>query len=136
MSWQRSLVRLADHEVEELRKRLVEILDRKAQAELKLAMLHAEAEAEKAHAAEDAHAGLYRIGYMEGWRLRRDAVLAHIKEIEAEEAGCRDALTTAFENLKKYEHVEEAAQAEAVRERARRDGQAMDEMGQRMATRK
>ena len=136
MSWQRSLVRLADHEVEELRKRLVEILDRKAQAELKLAMLHAEAEAEKAHAEEDAHAGLYRIGYMDGWRMRRDAVLEKIAEIEAEEAGCRDALTTAFENLKKYEQVEETARETAAKERARTERIALDELGQRSAGRK
>jgi flagellar FliJ protein len=136
MGWQRSLVRLADHEVEELRKRLVEILDRKAQAELKLAMLHAEAEAERAHADTDAHAGLYRVGYMQGWGLRRDAAQAAIDEISAEEAGCRDALTSAFENLKKYEHVEESALDAAAKERARRDGQALDEMGQRLAGRK
>ena len=133
MGWQRSLVRIAGHEVEELRKRLVEILDRKAAAELKLAMLHAEVEAEKARADEDAHAGFYRLGYMEGWRMRRDAALAAIAEIEAEEGGCRDALSTAFENLKKYEHVEETARDAAAKERARRDGQAMDEMGQRAA---
>jgi flagellar FliJ protein len=136
MSWQRSLVRLADHEVEELRKRLVEILDRKAQAELKLAMLHAEAEAERAHADTDAHAGLYRVGYMEGWRLRRDAAHAAIAEIEAEEAGCRDALTTAFENLKKYEQVEESARATLAKDRARTERIALDELGQRAAGRK
>lgn len=136
MSWQRSLVRLADHEVEELRKRLVEILDRKAGAELRLAMLHAELEAEKAHASVDAEAGLYRIGYMEGWRMRRDAVQAAIAAIEAEEAGCRDALTGAFENLKKYEQVEESARETAARERARTDRIALDELGQRTAGRK
>jgi flagellar FliJ protein len=136
MGWQRSLVRIADHEVEELRKRLVDILDRKAQAEFRLAMLHAEAEAEQAHAAEDAEAGLYRIGYMEGWRMRRDAVLVSIAEIEAEEAGCRDALSTAFENLKKYEQVEEAALDTAAKDRARLDRIALDELGQRTAARK
>jgi flagellar FliJ protein len=136
MSWQKSLVRLADHEVEELRKRLVEILDRKTGVELKLALLHAEAEAEKAHADEDAHAGFYRLGYMEGWRLRRDAVQATIAEIEAEEAGCRDALTSAFENLKKYEQVEESARETAARERARHERIALDELGQRSSGRK
>jgi flagellar FliJ protein len=136
MSWQRSLVRIADHEVEELRKRLVEVLDRKAQAELRLVMLHAEAEAEQAHAAEDAEAGLYRIGYMEGWRLRCNALLVAITDIEAEEAGCRDALSTAFENLKKYEQVEASAHAVAAKEKARLDTIALDELGQRAASRK
>lgn len=136
MSWQDSLVRIAEHEVEELRKRLVGILEAKAQAELKLVMLHAELEAENARAAQDAEYGLYRVGYMQGWRMRCEAAQAGIAEVEAEEAGCRDALSMAFENLKKYEHVAETALAAATRERARRDGQALDEMGQRMAARK
>jgi flagellar FliJ protein len=136
MSWQQSLVRIADHEVEELRKRLVIILEAKAQAELKLVLLHAELESENARAAQDAEYGLYRLGYVEGWRARRDAAQAVITEIEAEEAGCRDALSMAFENLKKYEQVAETFVQTATRERARLDRIALDEMGQRAATRR
>jgi flagellar FliJ protein len=136
MSWQDSLVRIAEHEVEELRKRLVVILEAKTQAELKLVMLHAEAEAEKAHAALDAEAGWYRLGYLDGWRIRRDLAQAAITATEAEEQGCRDALAAAFENLKKYEQVAENAATTATRERARLDRIDLDEMGQRAAARK
>lgn len=135
MSWQTSLVRIAEHEVEELRKRLVTILEARTQAELKLVMLHAEAEAEKAHAAQDAEYGLYRVGYMAGWRLRRDQAEAAIAAAEAEEQGCRDALSMAFENLKKYELVADNAKASATRERARLERIDLDELGQRAAAR-
>jgi flagellar FliJ protein len=136
MSWQGSLVRIAEHEVEELRKRLVVILDARTQAELRLVMLHAEAEAEKARAAEDAESGWYRLGYLDGWRRRRDDAMAAITANEAEEAGCRDALSAAFENLKKYEQVAEAARVTATRERARLERIDLDELGQRAAARK
>ena len=131
MSWEKSLVRIADFEVEGLRKRLAAIVERKALAELKLAMLHAEAESENARADEDAAAGWYKIGFLRGWRIRRDGLLAEIAEIEAEEAGARDALTRAFEELKKYEQVAENARVAGVRAAAGRERAAFDELGLR-----
>ncbi len=136
MSWQGSLVRIAEHEVEEVRKRLVAILETRSMAELKLVMLHAETEAETMRASQDVEAGWYRLGYLEGWRLRRDAAQAEIAATEAEEAGCRDALAEAFENLKKYEQVAETARVGAVRERARLERIDLDELGQRAAARR
>lgn len=136
MSWQSSLVRIAEHEVEELRKRLVTILETRTLAELKLVMLHAEAEAETMRASQDAEAGWYRLGYLDGWRMRRDQAQAEIAATEGEEAGCRDALAEAFENLKKYEQVAETARVGAVRERARLERIDLDELGQRAAARR
>ena len=133
MSWENSLVRIAEFEVEGLRKRLIAILERKATAELKLAMLHAEAEAENARSAEDAAAGWYRLGFLQGWRTRRDATLAEIAEAEAEETGARDALSRAFEELKKYEQVADNARQTEVRAAAKRERAAFDELGQRRA---
>ena len=133
MSWENSLVRIAEFEVEGLRKRLAAIVERKAMAELKLAMLHAEAESENARSAEDAAAGWYRLGFLEGWRMRRDATRAEIAEIEAEERGARDARTRAFEELKKYEQVSESARVAGVRLAAKRENAAFDELGLRRA---
>ncbi len=133
MGWRNSLVRLANYEVEQLRKRLAEVMDRKADTEIRLSLLHAEAEAENRRAATDAEAGWYRLGYLEGWRGRRDRLKAEIVDIEAEEAGARDALARAFEELKKYEQLEENAQIRAAKEDARRETAAMDEIGMRMA---
>jgi len=133
MSWETSLVRIAEFEVEGLRKRLAAILERKALSEMKLAMLHAEAESENARSAEDAAAGWYRLGFLQGWRIRRDAALAEIAEAEAEEQGARDALTRAFEELKKYEQVAESSRMTLVRAAAHRERIAFDELGARRA---
>ena len=133
MSWRESLVRLANYEVEQLRKRLAAILDRRAAAEMALEALHAEAERERHRAAVDAEAGWYRLGYLEGWRARRDAGAAEILALAAEETGARDALAGAFEDLKKYEQLEESARVLAVKEEARKETAALDELGMRRA---
>jgi flagellar FliJ protein len=131
--WRASLVKLAGFEVEQLRKRLMEILDRRAEAELKLTLLHAEAEGESRRLAADSEAGWYRLGYLEGWRARRDQLKADIAAIESEEAGARDALARAFEELKKYEQIEEDARLLAARAAARLETAALDELGLRRA---
>ena len=132
--WRASLVKLAGFEVEQLRKRLMEILDRRAEAELKLTLLHAEAEGESRRLAADSEAGWYRLGYLEGWRGRRDRLKAEIVDIEGEEAGARDALGRAFEELKKYEQIEEDARLQAVRAQAKLETAALDDLGLRRAS--
>jgi flagellar protein FliJ len=133
VSWENSLVKISGYQVDVLRKRLVAIAERRMAAELALTLLHAEYEAEAARADEDAHAGWYRIGYADGWRVRREAAERQIAQIEAEEAGCRDALAAAFEELKKYEQVADGALRAQAHAAARRDRAAMDELGLRRA---
>jgi len=133
MGWRQSLVRLADYEVEQLQMRLAEVVEKRTAAQLKLAMLHAEAEAERARAAADLQTGWYWPGYIAAWRVRRDQAQADLAAAEAEEAGARDALAQAFEELKKYEQLMESA-AEAERKAAARlDGAVLDELGSRRA---
>jgi flagellar protein FliJ len=131
MKWAQSLIRISNHEVETLQKRLGEIAGRRAEAELRMTLLHAEAETEKLNATRNAEAGWYNIGFMQGWRWRRDALNAEIAAIAEEEAGARDALAQAFEALKKFEHVAEAARVTAVKEQDRKDTAIMDEIGAR-----
>ena len=133
MPWRRSLVRLADHQVEEIRKRLKAILDRCDVATVALAALHAEAEAESRHVGTDPEAGLARLSYLNGWRARRDAKKAEIAALHAEEAGAREALAEAFEALKKYEQVAESARAASVKAAARRETAVLDELGAQRA---
>ena len=131
--WRASLVKLAGFEVEQLRKRLMAVLDRRADAELRQALLEAEAEGESRRLASDAEAGWYRLAYLEGWRARRDGLRAEVLALDAEEAGARDALSRAFEELKKYEQIEEDARQVAVRAAARLETAALDELGSRRA---
>ncbi|MDB5436165.1 MAG: fliJ [Phenylobacterium sp.] len=133
MSWSKSLIKLATYEVEVLQKRLAEIADRRAAAEMKLVMLVAEGEAEAMRARQDAASGWYNIGFFEGLRGRKAAAQLDIETLEAEERGARDALAQAFEDQKKYEQVAENARKLEVKEEARRETAALDELGLRAA---
>ena len=123
MSWARSLIRLSTFEVEELQKRVREVEDRRALARLALVALDREA--------KDAQSGWYLIGFKEGMKARRTKVLGELLALDLEAQGARDALATAFESQKKYEHVAEAARVQLVRETARRESEALDELGLR-----
>ena len=136
MKWAQSLIRISNYQVDDLQKRLGEIVGRRTEAELRLTMLHAEAEAEKLDAARDAQAGWYQIGFLQGWRWRRDELEALIAQIAAEELGARDALASAYEELKKYEQVAESARVVAAKEAARKETAEMDELSQRRAIRR
>ena len=134
MSWRDSLIRISNHEVETLQKRLGEIVHRKSRVEMRLAVLEAEIESEKAHAGGGEFTWSLQ-GFLEGAKHRRVDIETEILVIGQEEAGARDALTEAFERLKKFEHVAEIARLSAVKEAAKRESAAMDEMGLRAASR-
>jgi len=136
MSWRQSLIRISHHEVETLQKRLAEIVERRSQAEVKLALLEAEAQAETRAAAQSAEASRDLANFLRGVKIRRGILQAALAAIAAEEAGARDALSQAFESLKKFEQVAEMARLADEKEAARRETQALDEMGMRAATRR
>ena len=97
MSWSESLVKLAAYEVESRQQRLAEIARRLANAQMRMAILYAEGEAEAQRASQDAESGWYHVGYAEGLRLRKASVQTELDAILAEERGARDALAQAFE---------------------------------------
>ena len=130
-TWAQSLIRISNYEVETLQKRLAEINDRKAAMEIRLAMLDAEAEGEQDRARQDADAAMMLRAYLNGWKQKKAAVQADVAAIEAEEEGARDALTSAFEELKKFEHVAETTRLNALLAAGKRETAAFDEMGLR-----
>jgi flagellar FliJ protein len=134
-NWSKSLIKLATYEVETLQKRLAEVRDRKTAAELKLAMLDAEGEAELSRPDTDPLAGLYRTAFLTALRERKIAAQAEIDAVALEELGARDALARAFEEQKKYEQVAEAARLLQLKEQAKREAAALDELGLRKAAR-
>jgi flagellar FliJ protein len=135
MSWQESLIKIANHEVDTLQKRLSEIVARREGAQMRLLMLEAQAEAELAQAAAHGHLAFSRAAYMEGVKLRRAGIQVEITAIAREEAGARDALAQAFESQKKFEHVAELARLNRAKEAAQRETAEMDEMGRRAGRR-
>lgn len=130
-TWAQSLIRISNYEVETLQKRLAEISDRKTQTELRLAMLEAEAEGEQDRARQDVDAAMMLRAYLNGWKQKKAAVQADVAAIEAEEEGARDALTSAFQELKKFEHVAETTRLNAIIAAGKRETAAFDEMGLR-----
>ncbi len=131
--WAASLIRISNHEVETLQKRLAEITERRMAAEMRITMLDAEAEAEAKSAEGDVSAGWYMIGYREGHKRRKADMLVQIDQCHAEEVGARDALSEAFENLKKYEHVAEQAKVLAAKKLGAYESAQMDELSIRRA---
>jgi flagellar FliJ protein len=131
MSWAQSLIKLSTYEAEVLQKRLSEIVDRRVAVEMKLAMLEAEGEAEAQFSAQEAQAGIYRAGFLEGLRLRKAKVQVEIDAILIEEQGARDALAEAFEQQKKYEQIAENLAVAERKELGRREAAALDELGLR-----
>ena len=132
MSWRQSLIRISTYEVEVMQKRLAEVVDRRSEAEMRLAVLEGEAEAEMDHARRDGDAAM-RLGvYMIGVRQRRARIQDEITQIGHEEPGARDALGEAFEAMKKYEQVAEMARVAEAREAGRRETAELDELGLRV----
>lgn len=135
MKWAQSLIRISNFEVEELQKRLAEVVERRSTIEIRLAVLEAESEAELQQAQAHAEAGWYMAGFREGVKVRRQKLNDELSMIAIEEEGARDALTEAFEALKKYEHVADSARAAARKVEAARETAALDELGLRRAAR-
>jgi flagellar FliJ protein len=133
MRWADQLIKISNFEVEMLQKRLAEVVGRRMSAEMRLAVLIAEGEVEVAQARADAEAGWYHAGFHQGLAARKAAAQADIDSATAEEAGARDALSGAFETLKKYQHVAESARIAARKVVARRETAELDEMGLRRA---
>ncbi len=133
--WAHSLVRISNHEVETLQKRLAEIVGRRAGVEYAIACLDAEVEFEIANKQPFEESGFYLAGYREGSMARRAHFETELASISQEEIGARDALTEAFETLKKYEHVVEAARVAAHKEELKRETAALDELGLRKVAR-
>lgn len=130
-AWAQSLIRISNYEVETLQKRLAEIAERRAGAELRIAALDAEAEGERNRARMDAEAGMMLGAYLNGWKSRKAAAEGDLSVLDAEEAGARDALTGAFEELKKFEHVAETTRLNQLIALAKRETAAFDELGLR-----
>lgn len=129
----KALIRLADYQVETLRKRVAEIGARRVACEMILESLEQEAAAETARARGDAQAGWYLIGFREGWKLRKQKATADLAAVQLEEQGAMDALQQAYEELKKVEHVVEQSRIATARVAAAKEAAVMDEMALRRA---
>ena len=130
-AWAHSLIRISNYEVETLQKRLAEISSRKISAEMRLAVLDAEVEVERERARADTDASMLLQAYLAGWKARKGAAESDLVTLDAEEEGARHALTGAYSELKKFEHVAEMTRLDALVAAGKRETAAFDEMGLR-----
>lgn len=130
-AWAHSLIRISNYEVETLQKRLAEITARRVSAEMRIAVLDAEAQLEREQSRTDADAAILLQAYLNGWKMRREAAEADVHTLDIEEEGARDALTGAFEELKKFEHVAETTRLKTIAAVNKRETAVLDEMGLR-----
>jgi len=129
--WANSLIRISGYEVETLQKRLADISTRKAASEMRIAVLDAEMEVEKTRAVEDAQASMMMPAYTTGWKIRRSLAETDLAQVSIEEDGARDALSRAFEELKKFEHVAELTRLSRVKAEAAAETAQLDELAGR-----
>lgn len=129
--WAHSLIRISGYEVETLQKRLADISTRRAAAEMRIAVLDAEMEVEKIRAAEDSQAVMMMPAYTTGWKIRRSLADTDLAQVSIEEDGARDALSRAFEELKKFEHVAEVSRLARVQAEARAETAELDDLAGR-----
>ncbi|MBV9995072.1 MAG: flagellar FliJ family protein [Caulobacteraceae bacterium] len=134
MRWAEQLIKLTSFELELLQARLAEIVERRTLAELRLAVLVAEGEAELEHVRHHPESARTFQAFNEALKRRKDVVQRDIDLAAAEEAGARDALSETFATLKKYEQIAENARLAALRDSKRRESAALDELGLRQAT--
>jgi flagellar FliJ protein len=122
--------------VETLQKRLKEILDRYDGILRTLDAIDLEAEEEKLRARTDASIAWCHPDYVRAWKLRRERLMADLAAVELEAEGARDALASAFEEMKKIEHVAELAAKQEARALQKREDAALDEIALRNASRR
>jgi flagellar FliJ protein len=131
MSWAQSLIRIREFEIETLRKRLAGVLEDRRELEQRLQGLERECALEQAQAQSDPEAGWGFVNFRKAWLLRRDDVTCKLKACALEEEGVRDAVSSAFTELKKVQTIADAQDAAAGRQQAAEERAALDEIALR-----
>ena len=72
-----------------------------------------------------------QLGFNHAVRMRKTEIQLTIDALLVEEAGARDALSVAFEDLKRYEQVAEAQKVKVAKLEQQRETAALDELGLR-----
>jgi len=110
------LIRLARFKVEELQKQMAELDRSKAALISQIERLEASVPEEQAVATQSKDGYLAYGSYAQAVIKRKDNIRASLSEVEAQSDALRDRLSEAFQELKKYELLEERrlARAEAA----------------------
>lgn len=125
----KSLIRLNEWNVDEKRRKLGELLRLQADLEDQLKRLDEEHTREQqAAAADPTGAGLMYSNYALHVRQRRDNLQDSIGQMEIVIGYARDELSESYQELKKYETVEQNRKRRHELEQARREQTMLDEV--------
>lgn len=125
----KSLIRLHEWNVDEKRRKLGELLRLQADLEDQLLRLEEQHERERQAATDDpTGAGIAYPSYAKMVRQRRDNLQDSIRQMEIVIGYARDELADAYQELKKYETVEQNRQRRYELEQARREQIMLDEV--------
>ena len=125
----KSLIRLNEWNVDEKRRKLGELLRLQADLEDQLKRLDEEhVREQRAAAADPTGAGLTYPNYAHHVRQRRDNLQDSIAQMEIVIGYARDELSESYQELKKYETVEQNRQRRHELEQARREQTMLDEV--------
>ena len=131
-----SLIRIHKHQVDERQRALGALEGRRAELLQDLAQLDQEQQREMENAVGFEGGGAYYAAYAGGARLRREETARRMADLEAEIAVAQLQLREAFEALKKYEIVDDAAQLKKRLEEERDAQAALDELATGRAARR
>jgi flagellar export protein FliJ len=124
-----SQIRLQKWQVDEVQRRVAELLRLEEQLRLDRSRLDTELVSEQRTAAGSYEASLTYGAFAERLIERRERLDRSIVEVEERIDQAREALRDAFAELKKFELAAQAAEARVRRLRDRRDQQTQDEIG-------
>jgi len=127
-----TLIRLNEWSVDQRRRELGDVLGSLAELETGLERLREEVVKEQSAARTvPEEAGFYYGNYAQAVIRRRGRLNDGINQMEAQVATAREKLNEAYRDLKKFEVAQNTRDTRAAKELARRDQDALDEMGLR-----
>lgn len=132
--WAHSLIRLSKYEVESLQKGMAQIVSQRTAAELRCATLDAEREIERERAMGDPLMGMHWMAYVKGWEARKGQALHELDLLAEIEVKAREKLSDAYAELKKFEHVAEAAKVKQQKKMDAIEAAQMDEAALRKSS--
>ena len=124
------LIRLARFKVEELQKQMAELDRSKAALNQQIERLEASVPEEQAAATKSKDGYLAYGSYAQAVIKRKDNIRASLLEVEAQSDALRDRLNDAYQELKKYELLEERRLARAEAAVRAAEQEELDEIAQ------
>jgi len=131
-----ALIRLAKHKVEGLQKLLTQAQTSRSDLEKQTNDLEAAAAAEAIKAQKSVTGAAAWAGYFQGLQVRRRNIASSIAGVERQISGLRDDLQLAFEELKRFELLEEKRKTREAVGLARREQAMLDEAATMRAARR